>query len=184
MRLMHLILVFFISGCSFQSNQYELLKTILIDDKSNSPALNWTINWTDINYRFFAINNNNYIYFANYDDYFIEFDGWQITKVNGFIPGDGKIEIEIDGSLMRFTLDGALISSASCNEWLSSQIINGYIEYNQSCRGTDYQYNFKNTIIINDLNHIIGLKYKIHPDYPSMKIKMDDYHGIYLTSNK
>ena len=184
MKILGLVFIIFLSGCSFQSNQYELLKNIFIESKSNEPTLNWTINWTGVDYKFYAINNYNDIYFVNYNDYFIEFDGWQIVKVNGFLPNNA-IEIKIESQSMNFIENKKIISTAICTPWSKSLInYNKYLRYDQVCEGENFEYNFKNSIIINDLNQIIGLKYKVNPNYPAILIIMNEYNKIQLSLNQ
>ena len=185
MKTLGLVFIVFLSGCTFQSNQYELLKNIFNGNKSNDPVLNWTINWTGVDYKFYAINNYNEIYFVNYNDYLIEFDGWQIVKANGFLPNNNAIEVKIESELMNFIENKKIISTAICKPWSKSPInFNKYIRYDQLCEGENFENNFKNSIIISDLNQIIGLKYKINPNYPAILIIMDEYNEIQLSLNR
>ena len=94
-----------IHGCSFQSKQFSFLMNTLENKGNDGPAPNWTMAWTGINISVYAINNENHIYFANYDDYFLEFDGQQIIKAVGFFPNQAVAGIRFVGNNLTYFLN-------------------------------------------------------------------------------
>jgi hypothetical protein len=175
MRFIIICILILLSGCSWQSSQYNLLQS-LIKNQTTGPLPNWTMTWIDIDYKFYAINDNSYIFFVNSEDQFIEFDGWQITKVKGFLLGGKLFEINYKDNNMQFLEDGIVASESKCSIWeKSSKINNNFIYYNQICTFLDDGDSFINTIIINHLNEIIGLNYQINKSYPPIKVRMNDY---------
>jgi len=176
--LINMCFLIMLSSCSFNSVQLDSLKKLITEDTNDGPKPNWTVEWIGINSKVFAINNRNYIYFADYDDKFIEFDGWQVTKINGFLPENRNIEIAIKQNETIFYENRAQIYNANCESWeKSSSQENGIIKFSQYCNGYNPSQTYTNIIVINDLGLIIGLKYKIHPNYPQISIIMDDYNG-------
>lgn len=171
-----IITLFFLSACSFHSSQLNMITSLVLEESNDGPVPNWTIEWADIRYKVYAINNENYIYFADYEDNFVEFDGWQISKVSGLLAFDVSIEIIIRESNMYFLENDSQIYNAKCQSWQRSSVnVDASLVYSQECVGYNPNESFTNIIVINDLGYIISLKYKIHPDYPPLAITMDDY---------
>ena len=165
----------------FKSKQFNFLMSSLENKGNDVPAPNWTIEWTGINISVYAINNENYIYFANYDDYFLEFDGWQIIKAIGFLPNQTVAGIKpVDNNLTYF-LNEKAIATVICENWsVSTNNTENSVVYKQICNVSGNTANYTNVMIINDDEQIIGLKYKIHPSYPSIQLRMNNYLDIEL----
>ena len=170
MKRIYIFVIIFTTSCSFQSTQLDLISSIF-SKKNDNLELNWVVSWLGAKTDVYAINNNNYIYFVNYDEYFIEFNGWQITKVNGFLSQDRNIEIISKDEVLTYLVNNKQLLTLICDSWVRSlPNREGYVTHQQECFNYDLGYNFTNHIIINDLGQIISLKYKVHPDYPKIMI--------------
>ena len=150
-------------GCSFQSKQYNFIRNTLSNRNIDGPTPNWVIDWVGMKIRVFAVNGENQIFFANYDDYFLVFDGWQIIEAIGFLPQKNVIKIEANDNNLTYILNKKTV-----------------ILHEQICYATESDYNYTNLIFLNDENQIIALKYKIYPDYPSIQLIMDEYAQLDL----
>ena len=128
------------------------------------------LEWIGINSKVFAINNRNYIYFADYDDKFIEFDGWQVTKINGFLPENRNIEIAIKQNETIFYENRASTYTTQTVSHGKNHLLKRMesSSFHNIANGYNPSQTYTNIIVINDLGLIIGLKYKIHPNYPQI----------------
>jgi len=176
-RISILILIFFfVNACSFQSKQFNIFKNILENKKMEIITPSWVIDWTGIKINIYAINGNSRIFFANYDYYFLVFDGWQIIRAEGFFPDNMAAEIKVSDSDLTYILNDKIIMTDSCKPWLiSTEKTTNFILYQQICSVTKNDDSYTNLIFINENKQIIGLKYKLHPDYPSIQLNMNEY---------
>ena len=82
-----------LGGCSFHSNQLSALSTLWSED--SGPQKNWRVSWdgelTDV----YAINAQDQIIFADGDGFLLRFDGWQITSIEGVLPGGEALNLDI-----------------------------------------------------------------------------------------
>jgi len=171
-----ILIIFFVNACSFQSKQFNFIRNILENKKMESIAPSWVIDWTGIKINIYAINGNNRIIFANYDYYFLVFDGWQIIRAEGFFPDDMVAEIKVSDSDLTYILNDKIIMIDSCKPWfISADETTNFILYQQICSVTENDDSYTNLIFINENKQIIGLKYKLHPDYPSIQLNMNEY---------
>ena len=174
-----MLIVFFVNACSFQSKQYNFLRNILGQKITESIVPNWVINWTGIKINIYAINSKNRIFFANYDHYFLVFDGWQIIRAEGFFPDKMTAEIKVSDSDLTYIVNKKIIMTDSCKPWfVSADETTDFMLYKQICDVTGTDYNYTNLIFINEHKEIIGLKYKLHPDYPSIQLNMNEYTDL------
>ena len=168
-------------GCSFQSKQYNFIRNTLSNKNIGGPTPNWVINWVGMKIRVFAVNSENQIFFANYDDYFLVFDGWQIIEAKGFLPQKNVIKIEANDNNLTYILNKKTVTTDSCESWsVSIDKKTNFILHEQICYAAGTDYNYTNLIFVNDESQIIALKYKIHPDYPPMQLTMNKYTQLDL----
>ena len=168
-------------GCSFQSKQYNFIRDTLRIRNIDAPTPNWLIDWVGMKIRVFAINSENQIFFANYDNYFLVFDGWQIIEAVGFLPQKNVIKIEVNDNNLTYILNKKTVTTDSCESWsVSIDKKTNFIFHEQICYATESDYNYTNLIFLNDESQIIALKYKIYPDYPSIQLIMDEYTQLDL----
>ena len=168
-------------GCSFQSKQYNFIRNTLSNRNIDGPIPNWIIDWVGIKIRVFAVNSENQIFFANYDDYFLVFDGWQIIEAKGFLPQKNVIKIEANDNKLTYILNRKTLITDSCESWsVSIDKKTNFILHEQICYAAGTDYNYTNLIFLNDESQIIALKYKIHPDYPSIQLTLNKYTQLDL----
>ena len=168
-------------GCSFQSKQYNFISNALSNKNRDGPTPNWIIDWVGMKIRVFAINSENQIFFANYDDYFLAFDGWQIIEAKGFMPQKNVIKIEVNDNNLTYMLNKKILATDLCESWsVSIDEKTNFILHEQICYAVGSDYNYTNLIFLNNESQIIALKYKIHPDYPPIQLTMDEYSQLDL----
>ena len=172
-----IIVLIFISvfGCSIQSKQYNFISNALSNKNIDGPTPNWIIDWLGTKIRVFAINSENQIFFANYDDYFLVFDGRQIIEAIGFLPQKNVIKIEANDNNLTYMLNKKILATDLCESWsVSIDEKTNFILHEQICYAAETDYNYTNLIFINNKSQIIALKYKMHPDYPPIQLTMDE----------
>ena len=168
-------------GCSFQSEQYNFIRNTLSNRNIDGPTPNWVIDWVGMKIRVFAINSENQIFFANYDDYFLVFDGWQIIEAVGFLPQKNIIKIEANGNNLTYILNKKAVTTDSCESWsVAIDEKTNFILHEQICYAEGTDDNYTNLIFLNDESQIIALKYKIYPDYPPIQLTMNKYTQLDL----
>ncbi len=165
-----------ISNCSFHSSQYELVKGLFTSNDIKRPQPNWITEWAALNIDIFAINHEGQIFFASYDDHLIQFKGNQVINVQGFFGDDAIVKIDLNDYRLRYTYNNKLIGVHKCYPWNDSSSLEAKIKIKeQICFDQQADYNYKNRIYTNTEDQIIALEFKIHPNYPSMKIQLKKY---------
>jgi hypothetical protein len=185
MKILHKIIITLIfssvSGCSFQSKQYNFISNALSNKNRDGPTPNWIIDWVGMKIRVFAINSENQIFFANYDDYFLVFDGWQIIEAKGFMPQKNVIKIEVNDNNLTYMLNKKILATDLCESWsVTIDKKTNFILHEQICYASGTDYNYTNLIFLNNESQIIALKYTMHPDYPPIQLIMDEYPQLDL----
>lgn len=180
-------LLFFLSGagCSFHSNQFEVLKTILRKDSGPEPQ--WVFSWGDVTEKVFAVNAGSSIFFANSGGTLVHFNGAFVEKIEG-IRLNPRATMDI--SITKTKLDelevfnyGGLKSdlgdllceppSETANELALEFGSMSIIEITQKCFVEDRV--VKQNIILNQTRQLIGLKFFVHPARQPVTIR---YGGI------
>ena len=176
-RIRLLILCLFVFGCSIQSSQYNFVKN-KITKNNNQIETNWRINWLDQEIEAYAINDNGNIYFVNFTNFFLIFDGWQVQEVAGLLPQGINMKIKKNGNNLSYFLNKSFLQDDRCSEWNQKSPLNTVRVLQQICYNDSIDYKYINLIAINMVGEIVGMKFKINPSYPSIILKMDDYNEI------
>ena len=179
MKIFHKIIIALIfssvSGCSFQSKQLDFISNVLSNKNRDGPTPNWVMDWVGMKIRVFAINSENQIFFANYDDYFLVFEGRQIIEAIGFMPQKNVIKIEANDNNLTYMLNKKILATDLCESWsVTIDKKTNFILHEQTCYAAGTDYNYTNLIFFNNESQIIALNYKIHPDYPPIQLTMDE----------
>ncbi len=162
---------FAISACSFQSAQYQLIKSLLVDE-DEGIALNelaWTLSWQDKSYELlpFISEDLTETYFMDNETIKVSFDGWQIFSVEGLLPTEEEVRIIKTDAGLQYFLGSDLISYHVCTDFVSS-INNGMTIWKQNCGAEKGDY--VNEIQVNQAGAIVLLNFKIHPAYSMIKL--------------
>tara|TARA_B100000214_G_scaffold289265_1_gene218868 strand:+ start:219 stop:773 length:555 start_codon:yes stop_codon:yes gene_type:complete len=167
------LLFLVISSCSFRSTQYDYLRQIIISNQKDIPNPEWIIDWSGVKYDAYAINHQDAIYFATTNEHLIGFRDKRIFLVRGFNAIAAEIKIESDNNRIIYYSDNKLKRIDLCGLWENKIHSEDKIQIeNQICfvGGSDYN-QYENNIYYNQ-NMIIGLIFKIHPEYPPIKLRL------------
>lgn len=168
-----ILLVFFqLSSCSFHSSQYDYIKSLAIEKNSTQkPEKNWTAYWIDTEIDLYAINFENQIIFAD-EDINIFFKDNIIYKVTGLLPDNSVLDIESDNNIIIYSLNEKKIAADSCE--LSQTVIMRDLSKNniQLCLASEMNQLYQNEVDMNNEGYVTAIKFKIHPDYPSLRLRI------------
>jgi hypothetical protein len=176
-RLYITILFLILSGCSFHSSQLSFVKNKFSTVENSNPIPNWSMSWADEHFDVYAINIKNNIIFADYDNNIIIFNGWQISNVQGLFSYEIDIKMNKNDQNLLYLIEGNIIID-ECGDWKS--ITKNKIRYHsQDCNDINKIEKYNNTIVVSNEN-IIGLSFRIHPDYPNLILKMNQFNQLEL----
>jgi hypothetical protein len=163
-------LIFIISSCSFQSRQFNLLRDLIIEkDIPQGPMKNWKLTWGNDIYDLYAINITDQIIFAD-RNVNIFYKNQQIYKVTGLPLDEVVMEAEIIDSGLIYKLNGNEIIFNLCQESTFSIDENEYQKISQICFEKNSNNSYENYIVTNDENMIVSLMFRVHPNYPPLKL--------------
>ena len=161
-----------LGGCSFHSNQLSALSTLWSED--SGPQKNWRVSWdgelTDV----YAINAKDQIIFADGDGFLLRFDGWQITSIEGVLPGGEALNLDIfddqnDQSLiLKYSGSRSNFGQQRCTRW---SLVNGSdadaasdLIYQQRCdSGMAVA---THSLRLNSDRQLLALRFTFHPARP------------------
>lgn len=167
-----IVILIFLTSCSINSSQYKFLKNMIAkEDKSLKPEKNWTVYWSKQKIDVYAINFQDQILFAD-ENINILYSNNQINKIIGLFPEDIVLEIKSNQKGLAYKLNERLIGEDSCKD--------GYIEKNnaknrryiRSCYESKSRKIYNNEVYFNSEGMIIGMKFKVHPNYPPIELSM------------
>ena len=159
-------------SCSFSSSQYDLIKNIISSENNSSkPEKNWTAYWMDKKIDLYAINIKDHVIFAD-EKINIFYKDKQIYKITGLLPGLQSLEIESKNNSLLFMSNGRQIGVDSCELGYSVSIDENYEKYLHSCFSEKNNKPYENHIVFDSEGMIISLRFKIHPDYNSLRLNM------------
>ena len=161
-----------LSSCSFHSSQYDLFKSLFIqEDSSLKPEKNWTAYWLNQQIDLYAINLENQTIFAD-EDINIFYKDKQMYKITGLLPENSVLEIDSNDGTLVYILNGKKIGVDSCKAVQSVVSDDLSEKYSRSCFEDKSEKMYENQIIINSEGMIISMQFKVHPDYPLLQLSM------------
>ncbi len=167
-----LILVFQLPSCSFSSFQYDFLKSIVYkEDNTQKPKKNWTGFWLEKKIDLYAINLPDQVLFAD-ENINIFFKDKQIYKVTGLISNNSILEINLKNDSLIYNQNGLRLGFDNCIDGQLEIQNTGDQIFSRFCVETTSNRKYENHIIYNSDGMITGLQYKIHPDYPVLRLSI------------
>ena len=170
-KVIFLLILLNVSSCSFQSSQYEVIKSLIKNDSSKGPEKNWTLTWNNKQTNLYAINIGNQIIFSD-GAINIFYKDLQIYKITGLLANDAISEIEFIESKLIYKLNGKQIANDVCEVRNITTGENKYKKYLHCCFQLELGSRYENQIIINPDNLIVNLKFKMHPIYPLLELSI------------
>ena len=161
-----------ISGCVVQSNQYEFIKELISKEMgAKVPEKNWSALWMNDYIDLYAINVGSQIIFAD-NQLNITFENMQIKKVVGLLPNNSVIDIRLNNLEKSYFVDNDQVTTDECKKIQILVLDDRMKRYTQICFDAGTENSYKNEVIMNPNEQIVGMTFKVHPNYPLLKLSM------------
>lgn len=145
------VLNFTLSACSFQSKQWNLVKSLVSSESSLKTEPNWQLVWQDYTLPMYLIVENDRFIFTDAKALIVWFDGWNIYRIESLPYAPQRVDITYrtseDESAMvkpgeRSRNDGGgnigrlaqpfVSLEMACQKWQKQQTL-PWVRYVQSC---------------------------------------------------
>ena len=168
-----------VGGCSFQSTQYEFVKSLVSKKEESGPRKNWVIEWNGLRTAVYAVNAPGYVLFADEFGAQIKFQSGQITLAKGLFSSEPFKEITatIAQQEERITLTyrfggGLAVEIHKCGRWQQlggnvDRAPKGYL-WEQDCVYNEVAY--KNSKWLNELGQLSGLELRLRHEFPMLNV--------------
>ena len=166
-----------LGGCSFHSNQWSALSALW--SKGSGPQKNWRVSWDGNLIDVYAINTPDQVIFADGDGFLLRFDGWQITNIQGVLPGDEALNLDViddqeDQSLiLKYSGSRSDFGEQRCTRWF---LVNGTDEeaasdliYQQRCDSGMAV--VTHSLRLNSDRQLLAMRFTFHPARPPAIIR-------------
>ena len=170
-KVIFLLILLNVSSCSFQSSQYEVIKSLIKKDSSQYPEKNWLLVWANKQTNLYAINAGNQVIFSD-NSINIFYKDQQIYKITGLLGGGNLMEIDSSDSKLMYKVNGKEIAGDSCEARNMTIGEDEYKRYSHICFEQKSGDSYENQIIINPEDLIVSLKFKVHPSYPLLELNI------------
>jgi hypothetical protein len=145
--------VLWLTSCTFQSNQFDMLASALSPKHDELAAYRWRVEFDGYRADVLATTTPDGTLFVNGDDDLIAFDGWLVTEVLGLgltsvITVQGRVGERLTHK------DSRQVGSQECEEWRLMQE-GSHVIHEQYCVGIE---RFVNRIIVGSSGSIIKIE--------------------------
>tara|TARA_B100001123_G_C14946975_1_gene882115 strand:- start:139 stop:633 length:495 start_codon:yes stop_codon:yes gene_type:complete len=130
-------IVLLLSGCTFQSNQVDLILGFL--DREPEIDYRWQASISNRSWILTAVSTENLMIFMNNHGDALAFDGWTIRSLVGF--GLSPLTITREEKFRVFKSESSVFRH-SCGSWSKNQLENGMSRILQTCEGANDYENF------------------------------------------
>jgi len=174
-----LLLLFMLglNGCSFHSKQWSALSSLWSEE--SGPQKNWRVSWDGKLIDVFAINVSDQVILADGEGFLLRFDGWQVTAVEGILPGGESLALDVvkdqENQTVILTYSGSSSSFGQqrCADWA---LVNGTgvdthsnLIYEQRCdSGMSLA---THTLRLNSDRQLLAMRFTFHPARPPAIIR-------------
>ena len=166
-----------LGGCSFHSNQWSALSALWSED--SGPQKNWRVSWDGELIDVYAINARDQVIFADGDGFLLRFDGWQITSVEGVLPGDETLSLDVfddqeeQSLILKYSGLRSELGQQRCTRWalLNSSGVETTSDliYQQRCdSGMAVA---THSLRLNSDRQLLALRFTFHPARPPAIIR-------------
>ena len=166
-----------LGGCSFHSNQWSALSALWSED--SGPQKNWRVSWDGELIDVYAINAPDQVIFADGDGFLLRFDGWQITSIEGVLPGDETLSLDViddqeeQSLILKYSGLRSKLGRQRCTRWSlvnsSDADAGGDLIYQQRCdSGMAVA---THSLRLNSDRQLLALRFTFHPARPPAIIR-------------
>ena len=183
------------AGCSFHSNQWSALKSLLGPEKVVTQG-SWLLSWAEGNVTVYPVQGNDAIIFTDGQGIFLKFDGWHFTEVRGYRARDVELisgKPDIVGFYYKTSDPGSvgaksetspaerlyasggenkIIYGVACADWQRTSVAGGEL-LSQSCL-FDSQEAFSNSIWLDQSGNIRVVESVLSPGGGKFRVARQD----------
>ena len=131
-KLIPILTVILLSGCSLQSSQLSGLVGLIKKPSLDLSANSWLVRYSGYESVVYAVSTSEGTLFSNKTGDKVLFDGWMVRKVSGL--GRRGLDIKIDelDDVRSFKRGTRTLASHRCQEW-QREMSSGMVSLSQSC---------------------------------------------------
>ena len=131
-KLISLMMLILVSGCSVQSSQLSSLVSLIKEPSLDLSANSWLVRYSDYESVVYAVSTSEGTLFSNKAGDKVLFDGWMVRKVSGLDRRGLDIKIdELDG-VRTFKRGTRTLASHVCQQW-RREMHSGIVSLSQNC---------------------------------------------------
>ena len=131
-KLIPILAVILLSGCSLQSSQLSSLIGLIKEPSLDLSANSWLVRYSGYESVVYAVSTADGTLFSNKAGDQVVFDGWTIRQVRGLGRRGLDVRIdELDGA-RTFKQGARTLASHRCQEW-QREMSSGMVSLSQSC---------------------------------------------------
>ena len=174
------LLVLFIlglNGCSFHSKQWSALSSLWSEEPG--PQKNWRVSWDGNLIDVFAINVLDQVIFADGEGFLLRFDGWQVTAVEGILPGGESLDLDVvkdqenQSTILTYSGSSSSFGQQRCANWAmvdgTGVDADSDLIYEQRCdSGMSLA---THTLRLNSDRQLLAMRFTFHPARPPAMIR-------------
>ena len=165
-KLIPILTVILLSGCSVQSSQLSGLVGLIKKPSLDLSANSWLVRYSGYESVVYAVSTSEGTLFSNKAGDKVLFDGWMVRKVSGF--GRRGLDIKIDelDDVRTFKQGARTLASHRCQEW-QREMSSGMVSLSQSCGD---RLDYSNSILVLEDGSISVIRQIVDERYTALTL--------------
>ena len=165
-KLISLMMVILVSGCSVQSSQLSSLVSLIKEPSLDLSANSWLVRYSGYESVVYAVSTNEGTLFSNKAGDQVLFDGWTIREVSGL--GRRGLDIKIDeiDDVRTFKQGIRTLASHRCQEW-QRETSSGMVSLSQNCED---RRDYSNSILVLEDGSISVIRQIVDERYTALTL--------------
>ena len=165
-KLISLMMVILVSGCSVQSSQLVSLVSLIKEPSLDLSANSWLVRYSGYESVVYAVSTSEGTLFSNKAGDKVLFDGWMVRKVSGL--GRRGLDIKIDeiDDVRTFKQGTRTLASHRCQEW-KREMNSGLVNLSQNCEDLR---DYSNSILVLEDGSISVIRQIVDERYTALTL--------------
>ena len=165
-KLISVLMLILLSGCSVQSSQLSSLVSLIKKPSLDLSENSWLVRYSGYESVVYAVSTNEGTLFSNKTGDKVLFDGWMVRKVSGL--GRRGLDIKIDelDGVRTFNRGTRTLASHSCQEW-QREMNSGMVSLSQDCIGAR---DYSNSILVLEDGSISVIRQIVDERYTALTL--------------
>lgn len=151
MKKWFVFLFVFVSGCTFSSSQFEIIKNLV--EKEPIDNYLWRVTYGENSQILTAVMSNENLLFVNSHGDALLFDGWTVRSLVGFGLGRSPLTIRDDVTGRVYNHESN-VSRHNCGSWIKNESSDGSVQMIQRCDGRK---DMENYILLDSEGRIVEI---------------------------